>query len=588
MSPETLTGVGISAFAGLLIKAWEATCRATSKKISDAKLEKKIKNLYEKISDVRNVMTIWQVEQFVDLNDFYCDPHVRIVNGKKEERKKIKQISDFNIKGNILIEGIAGQGKSIFLRYLCCVALAQGESVPLFVELRKISTKESIEKRIDEELKNLGLEKDIFIELAKSGTITLFLDAFDEIPEELKEESIIKIEDMSKRYNDMRIIVTSRPDNPIAMSTLFKKITLSNLQNEEYKNVIHMLCDESSLVDNLADNIIEHIQKKSSHVIPLLCTPLMVTLLVITYKTYNQLPNTLSGFYDLLFVTLLNRHDGTKPGFTRERNCCLDDEQYRKVFENLCLRSKKGSKSKSSFTRKELYDWIKEALTDCGFEESPQKYLNDIIKVTCLIVHDGEDHRFIHTTVQEYYAASFIKQKPELWVERFYNYMKGSKLLEWQQELFFLKEIDSFRYNQYYRLPLLLDTLGIHEKDLDNDLNVLSQDKFKEYIKLISIGLHIDEKNTGIHSLRTNFDADIGHNFLHSMVQMDYNVVKLDKVKKENDGLLPVADIVEAGFLRDEFYDLLRNQEEEWFNEAREIYLSLKSEEDSSILEELL
>ena len=39
---------------------------------------------------------------------------------------------------------------------------------------------------------------------------------------------------------------------------------------------------------------------------------------------------------------------------------------------------------------------------------SPQEYLDDIVKITCLIIRDGEEYRFIHLTVQEYYTSSLF------------------------------------------------------------------------------------------------------------------------------------------------------------------------------------
>ena len=39
---------------------------------------------------------------------------------------------------------------------------------------------------------------------------------------------------------------------------------------------------------------------------------------------------------------------------------------------------------------------------------SPQEYLDDIVKITCLIIRDGEEYRFIHKTVQEYYTSSLF------------------------------------------------------------------------------------------------------------------------------------------------------------------------------------
>ena len=128
----------------------------TGRKITQWNTEKKVASLYKKISKVRQVKTIWQVDKPVDLSEFYCDPHVVV----DEERKIVRKIADIGLEGNILIEGTAGQGKSIFLRYLTSKELLYGEVIPLFIELRRIDKDHSFKNRIFAAFESLGLDVD--------------------------------------------------------------------------------------------------------------------------------------------------------------------------------------------------------------------------------------------------------------------------------------------------------------------------------------------------------------------------------------------------------------------------------------------
>src|SRR5882672_8359451 len=71
--------------------------------------EKVISKFYTQLSKVRLVKTLWQIDKAVDIGTFYCQSHV-YVGGI---RRKVGSLSDLDGLGNLLIEGIAGQGKSI-------------------------------------------------------------------------------------------------------------------------------------------------------------------------------------------------------------------------------------------------------------------------------------------------------------------------------------------------------------------------------------------------------------------------------------------------------------------------------------------
>ena len=88
-----------------------------------------MREFIKRIGMVRKVKTIWQIDKAIDLFDFYCDSYVLV----EEKRRKVSFISDLGPKENVLIQGIAGQGKSILLRFLCSVELSRGEYIPVYL-----------------------------------------------------------------------------------------------------------------------------------------------------------------------------------------------------------------------------------------------------------------------------------------------------------------------------------------------------------------------------------------------------------------------------------------------------------------------
>jgi hypothetical protein len=86
--------------------------------------------------------------------------------------------------------------------------------------------------------------------------------------------------------------------------------------------------------------------------------------------------------------------------------------------------------------------------------------IEDIVKITCLVLEEGEECKFIHKSVQEYYSACFIKGQPDESVKRFYDHSL-SKWTSWSQELDFLSMIDKYRFLKWFFIPEFCRTLSL-------------------------------------------------------------------------------------------------------------------------------
>jgi hypothetical protein len=459
---ETLLTVGALAGKQALKRVVDSTYSSVSEKaqkfLKKLRNDKEISQVYTQLSRVRKVKTIGQLDKAVDLMTFYCPSHIYI-EGK---RKRITTLDDFKTDENILIEGIAGQGKSIFLRYLSSVEMVRGNVIPVFVELRLIGDGQSLLARIIAALKEfkLDIDAETFSDLANSGKLLLLLDAFDEIGDEFRARVLFEIDTLRRKHEKLRIVATSRPDSGIAACPQFHVVRLSDLEGNEFEAVIHKLLDEGGL----ATQLIRQVQQHKGGIRELLITPLLVTLLVIRYKSFQELPEQLSDFYDSLFQLLLQRHDGVKPGYKRPRKCAINDYQYRQGFEALCSLAKKHQGGKLDHAT--IYSISENALKDASITADADHFLNDIVKITCLIVKDGEEYRFIHRSVQEYYAASYIRRKPDVVVQNLYpKIFAEPRCWRFEQELHFLSEIDPYRYHKFCVLPYLRNLFSAQDSD---------------------------------------------------------------------------------------------------------------------------
>ena len=84
-----------------------------------ASLAKKLKNLnpnqaYLTASNVEKVKTIWQIDKEVCLREFYYPTKIEV----DREIILLESLAELPANGKMVVQGTAGQGKSILLRYL--------------------------------------------------------------------------------------------------------------------------------------------------------------------------------------------------------------------------------------------------------------------------------------------------------------------------------------------------------------------------------------------------------------------------------------------------------------------------------------
>lgn len=111
------------------------------------------------------------------------------------------------------------------------------------------------------------------------------------------------------------------------------------------------------------------------------------------------------------------------------------------------------------------------AIASRALEQAPAKatasdYVVDIVEITCLILKEGDDMRFIHKSVQEHHAAQWIKGRSDDLAEKFYTAMH-QRWEQWSQELRFLAIIDKYRFAKWFFVPAASALLGDPDHNTD-------------------------------------------------------------------------------------------------------------------------
>lgn len=416
--------------------------KETLAKLSTDSGVKKLANTLIKFDKVK---TIWSPEDEVSLSKFYYPSQISI----GDEEKVINSEQDLP-SGNIVIEGIVGQGKSIFMRYLACSLLPTSgvKQIPLLLELRNISLKRTLQDSIYSFLKTVGLKGDeeTFNYLASSGKVVLLLDGFDEVPRECVTDIIIEIDTLQTLHPELKIIISSRPQSDIQSLVGFQIYRLVPLKPENYEPFVKKLIPSAIK----RTEVVDALRACPENIQGIISTPLMLTLVIVVYQTEKEIPLSLSDFFDKLFGVVFTKHDKIKAGFNRQHHSGLAERRLRQLFDAFCFMvvQNGGGRSLKPSQFNRAFDGALKLSRDCQCEV--ENFRKDIVKVACLLIEEGLDlTTFLHKSILDYHAAAFIKELPDTLAQAFYH-AAAKDYKKWQAALSFLKSIDQVRYAKDY------------------------------------------------------------------------------------------------------------------------------------------
>jgi hypothetical protein len=314
--------------------------------------------------------------------------------------------------------------------------------------------------------------------------------------------------------------VSSRFNSGLEYSNRFGLANIDNLKIEKNEHVPLLL--KLSDDQELTKHVINEIHNGDESIRELLITPLYVTLLFINFKSQRGMPAAITEFYNELFSVLLKRHDQTKVAFTRNRLVNdLGDFDFRKIYNGFCFASKEFSKT-NEFKKTELIKSIDISKVYYDKKINSCDYLNDIITVTSLMVKEGDLYQFIHKSVQEFFASSFVSSSPEKLKKQFYEVCLNDQTKKWRQELIYLETEDSYSYTKYFLIPIVESFLCTKIKDIVELLRNPKGTIFKRIFKGNSFVFTLykkDIKKSSL-SLKDNLSVNLDDNNIDKFIDI--------------------------------------------------------------------
>ena len=330
-----------------------------------------------------------------------------------------------------VIKGAPGSGKSMFCRYLC-LSYAEGKlndlsdkPIPILVELHSLKesklTVEILEKKLVQVCALNDFPKaDRFItDGLKKGRLFLLLDGLDEVNFSLRAEVIEIIKTFIDTYEKCRVIITCR--TAVYHNQFFdvvqQTLDIEDFRDKQIRDFLKAWKSQMSPGKSV-EQLIEQLRKRPK-IMELARNPLLLTMMAYLYTdTPFILPHSRIEFYQKATETLLELRDQIK----NIRNE-YEGKNKRHILQSLALYL---SNFQQSDRREISYDTIinklKEVLPDLNLSPSDT---NPIIKEICdrsgllLRIDGGENYKFAHLSLQEYFAAEALREKEQELINKF-------------------------------------------------------------------------------------------------------------------------------------------------------------------------
>lgn len=413
------------------------------------------------------IKTLVSQDKYFHVDDIFIPIH--IMQSGTQTRQEINSRTALDNDRAILIKGLAGQGKSTLLRKLLSNNAKMYSRLPVFYELKNYNGG-TLELSISKSLSHFGVNISEYAlkKLFSDSNVKIYLDAFDEVKPEFRLELIDEIKRFINSFK-CHVICTSRPDTEIDSLSGIKTYSVCELTEEQIFGIIEKTASDQEKCNELCDALKRsplHTNKDS-----ILKSPILVVLFCISYNLGEDIPNTLSQFYSNIFDTVFHRHDNIKGKVYRERHWNDNRRIYRELFDCMCFISLRDGLN--GFSYEKLVVYVSISLKHINEEDSiAEKALKELSSITNLIIEDGfNEYRFVHKSIQEFFAASFITslqhdKKISFYKKCFNDY---SFYTTFNNTLFFLEELDYYNYHEHGFIPAITSFLSLPSQYIKTD-----------------------------------------------------------------------------------------------------------------------
>ncbi len=439
------------------------------------------------------------------LADVYEPPEFRINRDIVSSDELVRKIG---VKlERTMVTGLAGSGKSLFLKSLFRGAIESGFSYyPVFFEIRSIArdSKRTLLEEIHESIAKFetgftirqfrfGLEKGIFF---------LLIDALDEAPLGRKTTMAEEICALSMKYPKCPFVVTSRPSPDFVSWEGFQEAHLQPFSKEKCLNFVRKIDYSADRKEEFIEALEKGLFEKHS---PFLSNPLLASMMLLTFDEYGEIPAKRHVFFEKCFQVLLREHDVSKGRYRREFHSQLGYEDVESIFKYFCVFS--YLERKFQFSRVEFSDFLLDAISSAGFTSQAEDLIMDFTDSISIIQMEGDHFEFVHRSFQEYFYAKFVVSDREVALLEKISEIPDLKLFD--DTILMIADMDRRYFDMEFMLPQVkrvnkyFARIDPHEKP-----DLIISKLFARYVVRVNKGEELDDTRTFSEVYSVSHDRD--------------------------------------------------------------------------------
>jgi hypothetical protein len=318
----------------------------------------------------------------------------------------------FSIPRFSIVTGIGGLGKSMMMRHLLLDAVINFDRLkllPILVPLKDYGESELdvfeyvflTAQQFDE---NLTREK--YAAILKNGSGLILLDGLDEVRTAVFSRFAQEVERFTNAYPQNYYVISSRPSSKLVALNKFNELELQPFDKSQALKMIdnfQFSLGELRIKESFRSRLDSELWWSHQDFAE---NPLLLTIMLMTYEEYAEIPSKIHKFYNMAFETLAKKHDDTKL-LDREFKSGLSKDKIAHYFAKICFLSYKDEKVE--FTESEFSSYFERCFRNSSQETTALDFLHDLSANLCMLLKEGEKYHFVHRSFQEYFCALNFK-----------------------------------------------------------------------------------------------------------------------------------------------------------------------------------
>ena len=382
-----------------------------------------------------------------------------------------------SVSNYIILVGDGGLGKTMMIQHLAydsALHFREYRLVPFVINLKNYNDGEKdldvfIPNEIAKAYSSLTSEesKNIF----SDGNTLFLLDGLDEIYRKYISTFQRSLEAFKDKYKNNIFVISSRGYGNFETYRDFTTIKLCPLSMTQAVELVAKIEPNEEMrnrfINRLKDGLYASHEQFASN-------PMMLTILLRTFKNYPNIPVRLDSFFQKAFDTLAAKHDADKEQFKRPLATNLTPDEYRELLTRLC--TKIYFSNLKQFSKEQFIQFLNQVKEITKMDRvKADDFLEDLKVSFCLVSEDKDMYSFNNEAFMEYFVASQLIKFSEKQLQGVVNFLNTNRSpLDDDKMLEMLYQMDKIGTEEKLFLPYLDGIFKECEEDDDPYMTFLS------------------------------------------------------------------------------------------------------------------